>query len=61
MDLPLSVILSSNTSTFMSDDERATDRWQNEGGKIKAGGISNEGRFYTFAEQSICRLATVRA
>jgi hypothetical protein len=61
MDPSRSVILSSNTSTFMSDDEVATDRWQNEGGKIKAGGVSNEGRFYTFAEQSICCLASVRA
>ena len=26
----------SNNEQIMSDDERATDRWQNEGGKIKA-------------------------
>jgi hypothetical protein len=28
-------VILSITREFMSDDERAADRWQNEGGKVK--------------------------
>ena len=36
MDLRRSVILFLITGLFMSNEERAVDRWQNEGGKIKS-------------------------